>query len=102
MAFQIFNFVIGLNLTEIHKYVLEKYVMPLFGAVRGDPRYNPKVDINGDGKIDMTDIAAFARDPSLTFQTFGVTPVLWWQIAVPVGVVAVGGVAAYLWLKKKR
>lgn len=101
MAFQIFSLVIGLNMTEIHKYVIEKYVTPLFHVKSDDPRYDPRADINGDGVIDVKDLTQFAKDADLTFRTFGVTPVLWWQVAVPVGIVAVGGVAAYYWLKKR-
>jgi hypothetical protein len=26
-----------------------------FGAIAGDPRYNPNLDINGDGRIDLKD-----------------------------------------------
>jgi hypothetical protein len=33
-----------------------------FGTTTGNPRYNPNYDINGDGKIDMKDIAIAAKN----------------------------------------
>jgi len=32
-------------------------VAKAFGATPSDPRWNPAADLNGDGKIDMKDIA---------------------------------------------
>jgi len=94
MPIQILSLVIGSNQTEIHKYVIDKYVTPSYGTVTGDPRYDPRADINKDGKVDFTDVTAFAGDAALTFKTFGITPVLWYQVALPVGIglLAVGAV----------
>jgi len=86
MAIQILNYVIGFNTAEIHKYIIERYVDPRFGANVGDPRYDARVDVNNDGKIDLTDTLTFARDAALTFKTFGITPVMWYHVALPVGV----------------
>jgi len=101
MIVQILNFVIGSSITEIHQYVLNKYVTPLFGVQKGDPRYDPKVDVNGDGVIDGYDIATFSKDSDLTFKTFGIIPILWWQVAVG-GVAVLSIIAGYYWLKKRK
>jgi len=102
MAIQILNCVIGLNQTEILKYVLDKYVSPLFGAKIGDPRYDPRVDLNNDGIIDLKDITLFAHDAGLTFKTFGITPLLWYHVAAGVTLgLSLVGVAAWVLLKKR-
>jgi hypothetical protein len=33
-----------------------------FGTREGDPRWIPQADINGDGRVDMVDVATVARD----------------------------------------
>lgn len=101
MAIQILSFVIGINQTEMHKYVMEKYVTPRFGASIGDPLYDARADLNSDGKIDMRDIAMFAADPALTFKTFGITPVPWYQVALPLGISLVAIGAGVIFLRKR-
>lgn len=96
MAFQIANFVICVNQTDAHQYVIQKYVVSRYGTKVGDPRYDARADINGDGIIDISDTAKFSADPQLTLKTFGVSPVLWYQVAVPLGLGLVGVTALTL------
>jgi len=100
MVIQILSVVIGVNQLEIHKYLVEKYVTPCYGARTGDPKYDPRVDLDKNGVIDGKDIALFAKDAGLTFKTFGVTPLLWYHVAVPLGLGFVGVVALVLLRKR--
>lgn len=101
MAIQIFSFVIGLNQTDIHNYILAKYVTPCFGSTIGTPNYDARVDLNSDGKIDITDIAQFSKDASLTFKTFDITPIVWYQVALPLGISLVAIGVGYVILRKR-
>jgi len=38
------------------------FIAKAFSSKLGEPLYNPIYDINGDGKIDMKDIARVAKD----------------------------------------
>jgi len=100
MAIQILGCVIGFNGPEIHKYVIEKYVSPHYGAKIGEPLYDPRADIDNDGIIGLADLTQFTRDPQLTFKTFGVTPLLWYSVVIPLALGFVG-VAALAVLKKR-
>lgn len=93
MAIQLATYVICVDREDAYNYVIQKYVRSRFGAVTGDSRYDPRADINGDGKIDIRDIAQFAKDTELTFKTFGVIPVLWQQAALYFGL-GIAGAAA--------
>ena len=101
MAIQILSLVIGINQTGIHKYVIAKYVSPCFGASVGEPLYDARADLNKDGIIDISDIQAFAADPALTFKTFGITPVVWYQVALPLGISLVAIGAGVVILRKR-
>lgn len=101
MVIQILNFAIGSNLIQIHQYVIEKYVTPRFGVVTGDLRYDPRADINNDGVIDTKDVGEFSKDAQLTFRTFGITPLLWWQVVVPLGLGLVGVAAVAIFFRKR-